>query len=98
MWRMYCHDLNNPENTITPLTIYGHALKHRHTPPACKNWHFHFQISYLGIRLQCLLSSLKEKALFKCFMKSEINNRKGNCDSLSRELLQFLSFCSAYSN
>lgn len=31
-------------------------------------------------------------------MKSEINNRKGNYGSLSRELLQFLSFCPTYSN
>ena len=45
MWRKNCNDLNSPEYMVTPPTIYGHALKERHTPPACKNPHFQFQIS-----------------------------------------------------
>lgn len=43
--RENCSDLNSPEYMVTALTFYGHAFKERHTPPACKNPHFHFQIS-----------------------------------------------------
>lgn len=36
---------NSPENMVSPMAFYGLAFKNRHTPPACKNLHFHVQMS-----------------------------------------------------